>query len=417
MSQARPSRLAGLLAVARRRWYLGAAGVALIALLAWALAPRPVQVEVASVTRGPFETAIEEDGKTRLRDQYVVSAPLAGLLARISLREGDPVAEGAVVANIRPSHAPLLDERTRREQQARLGAAQAQLGAAEAAEARAAVAWRQAQHDAGRSEQLARAGFVASSQLESAQLAALSAKKEYDSSAAQRQVARHDVEQARAALEMTADTRRPGSDFAVRAPIAGRVMRVVQASEVVVALGAPLLELGNSHVQEVVAELLSADAVLSRPGSEVRIDRWGGPVLRGRVRLVEPQAFTKISALGVEEQRVRVLIDLLDTDPAAAALGVGYRVNVHIVTAHADQVRKVPVSALFPLPGERTDAMAVYVLRNGRAHLAPVALAGRNEREAWVRDGLAVGDRVIIYPSAEVHDGAAVRARDVGRTP
>lgn len=397
-----------------RRWlYLGGAGVALAAALAWAFAPRPIPVEVASVTVGEFEAAVEEDGKTRLRDQYVVSAPLAGLLARITLREGDSVAADAVVASIRPGYAPLLDARARREQQARLGAAQAQQRAAVAAAAHAAIALRQARHDAARTAQLAREGFVAPSRLESDQLSAMVAQQDFDSATAQRLGADFNVAQARAALDASAHA--GGADFTVRAPVAGRVLKVDQASETVVALGTPLLELGDPRQLEIVAELLSADATLCRPGSPVRIDRWGGPVLRGRVRLVEPAAFTKVSALGVEEQRVRVLIDMLDPERATDALGVGYRVNVHITTMRAEQVRTVPVSAVFPLPGSAGD-MAVYVVQEGRAHLVRVRLQARNDRAAWVQAGLAQGDRVVVYPSAEVLDGARIRIRDVART-
>jgi HlyD family secretion protein len=405
--------------IARRWWIMAAAGVVLAAVLAWAFAPRPVPVEAASITVGHFETAIEEDGKTRLRDPYVVSAPLTGLLARIALREGDPVRAGAVVASIRPAFAPLLDERTRREQQARLGAALAQVRAAEAGVERAAVALRQAQNASRRSVQLAREGFVSPSRLESDQLAALTAAKDYDSAAAQRQIAQHDVDQARAALAVSANPGQVGSaGFAVHSPIDGRVLRVDQTSEAVVTLGAPLLELGDPRRIEVVAELLSADALQCRPGTAVRIDRWGGPVLRGRVRLVEPAAFTKISALGVEEQRVRVLIDLLNPGDATAGLGVAYRVNVRIITISVDQVKKVPVSAVFPLPGNpggNGEASGVYVIQGDQARLTRVRLQARNDLEAWVHDGPAAGTRVVVYPSADIHDGARIRVRDVAR--
>lgn len=405
-----------------RRWLgMGGAAAGLLALLAWAFAPRPVPVETAKVEVGPFETAIEEDGKTRLRDPYLVSAPLAGLVGRIVLREGDPVAAGAVVATLRPAFAPLLDERARREQRARLGAAQAQVRAATAAFERAQAALRSARHDAQRSAELAQGGFIAASRLENDQLAALAAQKEFDSAAAQRQIAVHEVEQARAALDAGArPASHSGGDFAVRAPIDGRVLRVVQTSEAVVALGAPLLELGDPRRLEVVAELLTADALQSRPGSPVRIDRWGGPPLQGRVRLIEPAAFTKISALGVEEQRVRVLIDLLDATGKADSLGVGYRVNVRIITLSAGQVRKVPVSAVFPLPGSAAaagGAMAVYAVRDGRARLTRVRLGARNDLEAWVQDGLAEGEQVIVYPAAEVRDGAKVSVRSTARPP
>ncbi|MBZ2207493.1 efflux RND transporter periplasmic adaptor subunit [Massilia soli] len=404
-----------------RRWlYAAGAAAVLVAALAWAFAPRPIQVEAATVSVGHFETAIEEDGKTRLPDQYLVSAPLSGLVRRITLREGDQVAAGSVVASMQPAYAPLLDARARREQQARVAAAQAQVRAASAALARAGLASRRAADDAARSEQLAREGFVAPSRLESDQIAALAAKKEYEAALAQRQIALHDVEQARAALEASAGPARNAASFPLRSPIDGQVLRVVQTSEAVVALGAPLLELGDLRKLDVVAELLTADALAARPGSEVRIDRWGGPVLKGRVSKVEPAAFTKISALGVEEQRVRVVIDILDPPEAAAALGVGYRVNVRIVTLSIDNVLKVPVSAVFPVPGAAAEAgtdgaMAVYAIEGGRAQLRPVRLGARNEREACVLAGLKQGARVIVYPAAEVRDGVSVVVREVAR--
>ncbi len=406
----------------KRQWItVGVATAGLAGALAWAFAPRPLQVEAAVVTVGPFEMAVEDDGKTRLRDLYLVSAPLAGLLGRITLREGDLVAAGAVVASMRAAQAPLRDERTRQEQLAQLGSAQAQVRAAAAARERAAITRRRADQDAQRSAQLARDRFVSPSILERDQAAALAAAQEHDAAVAQHQVALHGLEQARAALGAGGQGGpEAGTTVALRAPVAGRVLRVLQASEAVVPLGAPLIELGDPQQLEVVAELLSADALQARPGSAVRIDRWGGAPLAGRVRRIEPAAFTKISALGVEEQRVKVIIDLVAPPAEFGTLGVGYRVNVRVVTARQEKVRKVPVSALFPLPqaGAATEAaMAVYVVDNGRARLKPVQLGGRNDVEAWVQDGLAAGAQVIVYPAPQVRDGVAVAVRKVARQP
>lgn len=414
-SQSRPRKRT------RTRLAIGAAAMALAAALAWALAPRPVEVEAAAVSVGHFETAIEEDAKTRLRDAYTVSAPLTGLLRRIGLREGDAIAAGQEVARLQPSFAPMLDERSRREQQARLGAAQAQVRAAEAALEGAGIALTRARQDAARSEALARGGFIAPSKLESDQIAEQAAQKARDSALAQRQIALHEVEQAQAALLASAARPAPtttvaaaggrgGADFIVRAPIAGRVTRVMQPSEAAVTVGTPLLELGDPARQEVVAELLTTDAMAAAPGTPVRIERWGGPSLRGRVRLVEPAAFTKISALGVEEQRVRVLIDMLDTP--AAPPGIAYRVTVRIVTFSGEHLKTIPASALFPLPGA-DGAMAVYAIENGRAKLRPVRLGARNDMEAWLQAGLPDGARVIVYPPATVRDGVRVKERSV----
>lgn len=404
--------------IARRWLYTAAAALAVAAAMAWAFAPRPLPVETGTVTTGRFETAVEDDGKTRLPDQYLVSAPLAGRVSRITLREGDPVAAGAVVAQLRPAPAPLLDERSRSQLQARLDGARAQVEAATAALGRADIGLRRSQHDYQRTVQLGNAGFVAASRLENEQLAVQAAQRERDGAAAQRQIARHEVEQARAALEAGGTPVSADAAVAVRAPVAGRVLRVIQTSAAVVPLGAPLLEIGDPGRLEVVAELLTADAIEARPGSPVRIDRWGGRPLNGRVRRVEPAAFTKISALGVEEQRVRVLIDILDADAATAGLGVSYRVNVRILTSRRDQVLKVPVSAVFPLPGKSgadAGAMGVYQVRDGRARLSEVRLGGRNDAEAWVQAGLQHGAQVIVYPSAQVRDGDRVRLRSVAQ--
>lgn len=385
-----------------------AAGAALLALLGWAFAPRPLEVEVASAVLGPFETTIDEDARTRLRDRFVVSAPLAGRLQRLTLREGDTVAAGAVVATLMPVLSPLLDERTLREQQARVGAAEAGLQRAATRIGAAKVALAQARNDLRRSEQLAQQGFVAPTKIDADRLAADAAQKELDTAVDSEHIARHELGQARAALGAVRSGAVAG--FALRAPVAGRVLKIHHSSETTVALGAPLLELGDVARLEVVAELLTSDALAARPGSVVRIERWGGPtVLQGRVSRVEPAGFTKVSALGVEEQRVNVLIDI--TSPAAdwAPLGDGFRVAVRIVTRSEASVLRVPVSAVFP-HGAGT---AVFVVDGGRARLRPVTVAARNGVDAWVPQGLAAGDTVIVYPPAAVADGVRVKPRSV----
>lgn len=380
-------------------------------LVGWAFAPRPVEVEAATVTQGRFEVTVEEDGRTRLQDRYVVSAPLAGLLDRIALREGDAVAANDVVATLTPVLSPMLDERTLREQQLRVEIAQANVARVAARVEGARVALQQAANAAARSEQLARQGFVSETRLDSERLAVQAAQKDLEAAVQERHVAGHEVEQARAAL--LAVQRRPGAGraFELRAPVAGRVLRVLQTSEAAVALGAPLLELGDTARLEVVAELLTADALQARPGSPVRIDRWGGPgTLQGRVRLVEPGAFTKVSALGVEEQRVRVLIDITSPVEQWGALGDAYRVGVRIVTQAADGVLKLPVGAVFP---QRDGGMAVFVADGGRARLQAVDVEARNGSEAWVRAGVAAGTEVIVYPPPNVRDGERIRVRKV----
>lgn len=392
----------------RTIWIGGTSALLLAALLGWAFAPRPQPVEVATATVGLFETTVDEDARTRLVDRYLVSAPLAGRLQRVALREGDAVDAGAVVAMLMPLLSPMLDERTLREQQARVGAAEAAGRRAVTRIEAAKVALEQVRLELARTEQLAQQGFVASTKIDADRLAARAAKDDLDAAVESDHVARHELEQARAALGVV----RGGSTaaFALRSPVQGRVLKVHQTSETTVALGAPLVEVGDTSKLEVLAELLTTDALAARPGSAVRIERWGGTgVLQGRVRRVEPAAFTKVSALGVEEQRVNVLIAI--TSPAAewAALGDGYRVGVRIVTRREDKALRVPVSAVFPRPGG--EGHSVFVVDGGRARLQPVTVAARNGHDAWLRDGLAPGATVIVYPPANVADGVRVTVR------
>ncbi|MDO9235298.1 MAG: HlyD family efflux transporter periplasmic adaptor subunit [Aquabacterium sp.] len=404
----------------KKSWIYTSGGlVAAVAMLAWAFAPRPVDVEVATVTKGHFESTIDEDGKTRLRERYVVSAPLTGLLTRITLREGDVVDANATVATLTPVLSPMLDERTLRDQQMRVQIAQAQVQRVEARIEGAKVALQQAQNEVQRSELLAKQSFVSQTKLDADRLAVLAAKKALDASHEERHIAGHELEQARAALMAVSRPERLGQrSFVLHSPVAGRVLRVLQASEAAVTIGTPLLELGNTHDLEVVAELLTADALQTKPGSAVVIERWGGAgYLQGRVRLIEPAAFTKVSALGVEEQRVKVLITLTSSFEQWQALGEGFRVGVRIVTLAVDQALKVPVSAVFPLPSgggaPAAGGMAVFALKEGRAVLTSVQLGGRNGVEVWVKNGLAAGDTVIVYPSSAVKDGQRVKVRKV----
>lgn len=405
----------------------GGALVVLGALLAWAFAPRPLPVETAAVVRGRFEAGVDEDAKTRLRDRYSLSAPLAGRLARIALREGDAVRAGDVVARIAPGLPALLDERSLREQRARVTAAQAGVQRAAARVDRSGVALEQARNDLARSGQLAQQGFVAPARLDTERLAVQAAQKDADAALHEAQVARAELAQARAALDVVL---RPGADpsaraFEVLAPVAGRVLRVAQISEGMVGLGALLIEVGDTAQLEVVAPLLSTDALQVHAGSPVRIERWGGPgVLQGRVRAVEPAAFTKVSALGVEEQRVNVLIDLTSPPAQWAALGDGYRVVARVITREAQDVTLVPVSALFPLPSgaaagaaaplEAENAeprMAVFVVDGGRVRRTPVVLQARGSTHAWVKSGLDAGAQVVVYPPAALVEGARVKVR------
>jgi HlyD family secretion protein len=276
---------------------------------------------------------------------------------------------------------------------------------------RAGIAFELARFDLGRNEQLAGQNFLSPAKLDADRLALQAAQKDVEAALESRHVAEHEAEVARAALLAVRAPAGAANAFPVRAPVAGRVLRVTQGSEATVALGAPLLEIGDTTQLEIVAELLTTDALQARPGSLVRIERWGGlGTLEGRVRLVEPAAFTKVSALGVEEQRVNVLIELTSPPASWQALGDGYRVGVRIVTQAQASVLRVPVSAVFP---HADGGMAVFVLEGGRARLTPVELGGRNGSQAWIRSGIAEGATVVVYPAAALRDGARAKARHV----
>lgn len=395
-----------------KRWLATAGIVAAVAALAWAFAPRPVAVEVAEATRGAFETSIEEDAKTRVRDRYVLSAPLAGRLARIGLREGDEVQPGDTVARLTPVLPTLVDERTLRGQTLAVEAAQANVRRATARLEGARAALQQARSDALRSDKLAAQGYVAEGKRDADRVAAQRAEREFEAATQERVMAQHEAEQAQAALSVVRPGGVAGAVFPVRAPVAGRVLRVLQVSEATVALGTPLVELGDLSHLEVVAELLTTDALQALPGRPVVVERWGGQgTLAAKVRRVEPAAFTKVSALGVEEQRVKVLIDPEGDPQRWRALGDGYRVGVRIITRTATDALKVPVSAVFP--DGAGSGHAVFLLREGRAHKTPVEVVARNASEAWIAKGLDAGAQVIVYPPAAVADGVRVKPRKV----
>lgn len=400
----------------RTRWLFGGLALAAVVLLGVAFAPRPIEVETGRVDSGPFEATIEEDARTRLADRYVVSAPLAGRLERIRLREGDAVAAGDAVATLLPALSPLLDERSTKEAAARADAAQAQLQRAATRVARAGVGREQVRVELQRSEQLARDGFIAPTKLDADRLALSAAQQELDAAVQERHIAEHELEQARAVLGAVRAGGGAQRAFAVRSPIAGQVLRVLQASESTVPLGGPLLEIGDLSRLEVVAELLTADALRTPPGTAVRVERWGGPqTLQGRVARVEPAAFTKVSALGVEEQRVNVIIELTSPREQWRALGDGFRVGVRLVVLQAPKVLRVPTSAVFPRAGG--EGHAVFVIDGSRARLQAVTLKARNDTQAWVEQGLAEGAQVIVYPPPAVRDGVRVQERTTRSSP
>ena len=379
---------------------------AAVAGVAWFLMPRPVPVETAAVARGRFVATVDEDGKTRIRERYVVAAPLAGRLTRVGLKAGDPVASDEVIATITPPPAPLLDPRSRREAEERLGAAEAARERSKAAVERAQAQAGQAKTDLDRARTLVAQGASTVQALERTELAMRVADRDLRAAEFQDHAAGHELDQAKALLARYQDgADAPIERWNITAPVSGVVLRVAQESETVVQSGAPLLEIGDPRDLEIVTDVLSVDAVEIRPGAEVAIEHWGGPgVLSGRVRRIEPAAFTKVSTLGVEEQRVNVLIDVLSPQEQWTGLGDGYQVDTRITVFTQDDIEIIPAGALF----RRGDNWSVYVVDDGRAQSRPIDLVRRSGRYAAVKNGLAQGEEVIVYPSDQISSGVRV---------
>jgi HlyD family secretion protein len=388
-----------------------AAAAALALLVAWALRPQPVAVEAAVVTEGRFEQTVVDDGKTRVRDRYVIAAPLAGSVERVRLEPGDAVRHGQVVALLTPTAPAFLDARTARELQERIGAADAQLARARAETLKLLAQRDQARADLGRQEKLAAGGFVSPTAREQAELALRTAERAVDAARFTEEAARHDAAQARAALSRY-KSGTPTAKWDVISPVNGSVLKVHQKSESPVALGTPLLEVADARSLEAVVDVLSQDAVAIRPGMAARVELGTGvPPVPARVRLIEPSAFTKVSALGVEEQRVNVVLDFAGPLDHVWTMGDGFRVEAHIVTHREDQAIKVPVGALF----REGDGWAVFVVDGERAARRAVKVPRRNGAEAMVEDGLKAGDRVIVYPSDALQDGSRIAIADARR--
>jgi HlyD family secretion protein len=326
---------------------------------------------------------------------------------RVGNRAGEAVRADQVVAVIEPSDPTLLDERTRRETQAAARSAEAALALAREEQKRLDAQLAHARREADRIEQLAASGFAARSALDRARLNLASAQAGANAARANVGVRAAELEAARARLITPDQVGSGGRSVEIRAPAAGRVLRVMQESESVVSAGAPILEIGDPGGLEVVAEFLSGDAVHVRPGADAVIDAWGGPALPGRVRLVEPFGFLKISALGVEEQRVNVVIDILEPPPAGVVLGHGYRVEAAVTTWRGGNVLRAPVGALF----RRDGAWAVFEVGNGRARLRRVEVGRNNGELVEIRSGLSEGDTVVLHPDRDLSDGDRVRRR------
>jgi HlyD family secretion protein len=391
-------------------WILvGALGLAGAAWFAW---PGPIPVDLAVVAKGPMEVTVEDEGKTRVRHIYIVSAPLSGKVLRTSRHVGDHVVKDeTVVAVMQPTTPSFHDARTHEELQAALAAAEAAVTLVEAEVRRMEAAVTFSRTEMARAEALVRTNAVSLRVLDKARLELQTSEAALASAKAQLEVRRNERASVAARLVSPTNSAAQPSDnsccIQIRAPVTGRVLKINQESEAVVLVGTPLIEIGDPKDIEIVADLLSSDAVRIKPGAEVKIDGWGGAPIDARVVRVDPAGFTKVSALGIEEQRVRTTIDFVDPPETWSQLGHDYRVIVHVTVWKADSVLTVPVGALF----RKDDDWAVFVVRNGRARVAPVQIGYRNNRVAQLRSRLAEGDRVVLHPSDRITDGSAVAER------
>lgn len=375
-------------------------------LLAIALRRVPITVDLARATRGPIVVTVDEEGETRVRDRFVVSAPVAGRVLRIELEPGDRVKRGQVVARLRPEAPPLLDARARAEARAAVETARATLGRTRAEEQRSRAALALAQRELSRSRELMKEGLATGQHVEQRESDARTGTDAVEAAAYAAQAAAADLVRAEARLGATGSGAAERV-VAVAAPVNGLVLKRVRESESVVPAGDPLIELGDPSRLEIVSDLLSTDAVKVKPGARVLVEQWGGDrTLAATVRRVEPSGFTKVSALGVEEQRVNVIADFDDPVDAFAALGDAYRVEVRIVTAETPSAITIPTGALFRV-GEQ---WAVYVTDNGVARRTVVTLGLRTGQQAEVTGGITEGAMVILHPG-ELGEGARVVAR------
>lgn len=376
------------------QWLWAGAGALLAVVLIWLALPRPMTVEAAIIDRGEVRRSIVDEGRTRIHDVFVVAAPVGGELQRISLHPGDAVARGATVATISPADPALLDARTAAEADAAIAAAQAALAAAEASADLA-------QRDQLRVARLADRGFASRAALDAANSALRAARANVVARRAELQRARTAAGRGGA----RADSATP-----VRSPVSGRVLRILHESQGVVAVGQPLIEIGDPSDLEVVAEFLSQDAMLIQAGAPAILEQWGGDQpIAARVTRVEPYAHTKISALGVEEQRVNVILQL--ADPATAPpLGHGFRLDARIIVNDFPDVLRVPTDALV----REGEGWAVFRIERGRARLRPVRVDVGDGHYRVILDGLDEGDRVILFPGASLADGDRVRVLPAG---
>jgi HlyD family secretion protein len=388
-------------------------GVVLVAALAFALWPRAIAVDVTTVGEGPMAVTIEDDGITRVREVYILSAPIAGKMLRVESHAGDLIeAQKTIVATIEPLDPAFLDVRAQRQMEFTVSAARSARDLAAANVRGREADLRLARQERDRARQLFAKGVVAKARVDTTEASVDALEAALTTAQAALRQREFEVKTAEAALIVPSDEPQSKNSrrccFAVRAPITGQILRVLHENEAVVQAGQPLAEVGDPANLEIVVDLLSTEAVKVTPGDPVLITRWGGDgALNAKVRLIEPFGVTKISSLGIEEQRVNVIIDLSDPRARWQRLGHGYQIDAAIVRWQAGRVLQAPVGALFRQGGEWT----VFRVDGGRARLAPIKIGHMNDETAEVLSGLKAGDQVISHPGERVSEGVAVVAR------
>ncbi|MFY0637389.1 efflux RND transporter periplasmic adaptor subunit [Maricaulis maris] len=388
-----------------------AAGLAVLATIIWSFWPKPVRVDTAPAATGSMTVEIRDEGRTRIRDVYAIAAPVSGRLLRLDLEAGDRIETGDVLARILPSEPSILDTRSQGEAEAAIHLAEAALSAARAEAQTAASVLDLAREDHTRIDRLRATGIASQAQLDRAAADLRGAEAAANRAQAAIRMREAEIEAARIHLHGAGSGAQTTAIFDIRSPINGVVLQVRRESEGPVAAGAPLVEIGDLAGLEIVAEFLSADAVQTEPGDSASITGWrrDAPPLPARVRRVEPYGFEQFSPLGVEEQRVNIVLDFTGPPEDWGALGHGYRVEAAITVWQRDDALQVPVAALFRHDRE----WAVYRIETGRARLTPVVIGQDNGIQAEVLEGLSAGDRVVLYPGEGVTDGVGVRERSV----
>lgn len=399
-------------AAKKRRWLIGGLAVVALAAILWAsYRPRPLDVETASVAEGRFEQVIEEDGQLRLQQRYLVTAPTAAQLQRPTLKVGDAVKAGDVVAVLAPNAPGMIDARTRSVLQQRVGSADAAVAAARANVQRAQAALAQATLEAERSAQLAKDNFIAPSARDQSRLAREAAAQALKAAQAEQAAAGHAASEARAALGRAEPSGAAQGLWSLKSPVDGRVLKLHKDSSEPVQAGAPLLEIGDTGAMEAVIDVLSGDASRIATGAAVQLSTGRNqPPLAGQVARVDPVAFTKTSALGIEEQRVNVTVALKALPQELQKLGDGFRVDARITVSAQDGALLVPSAALV----RQGEGWQVFVVEGGKARARTVTFSDRNADSAWVKDGLKAGETVILYPGSVMKDGQPVRGRGAG---